>query len=240
MYHLFVRLNGAESGGRFVQTSSSSDLVRWSAFRPLVFDGLKAATGMATSPAPDRAGVTGTGGDRRSMPRELDVYFLLASSNPVLPTTLVALLPVAHRGVGCVGVALSEDGQHWSAIAPIASCATDAADRNLSSSLPSSSSTSSLPSSSTSSSAGTVPIPEPVLRHHKGERSTSQPAAGVLRIGGSVVFWVHENVPGIYNLAEGAQTRRPALRRYAVPARRFLEWTTATLAGCKCCREKSR
>ena len=39
-YHLFARMNPARRGSRFVQTTSSADLVHWNRFRPLRFKGI--------------------------------------------------------------------------------------------------------------------------------------------------------------------------------------------------------
>lgn len=188
MYLLFVRLNAAQSGQRYVQVSSSADLEHgWSPFEPIAIEGL----GMAERPS-------------------LNLYFLLATAHPTLPSTLVALLPTVHRGVGCISVSLSRDGHHWSALLPLAPSHIDVPHPEL-------------------------PAPRELLESFRGERTTSQPAAGIHRIGSRVVFFVHENVAGIANVARETRSLRPRLRRYEVAVERFHEWSLLTLSQCSSC-----
>ena len=99
---LYVRANPALSGQRFVQVTSSHDLYEWRPFQLLRFDGYRPVDG--------------------------DIYFLAVQLNPLSPSSLVGLVPVVHRRVGCIGLAASLDGVRWSAITPLLRCSTDYGD----------------------------------------------------------------------------------------------------------------
>lgn len=95
---LYARSNPAVHGQRFAQVASSADGGRsWSPFEFLRLGGYRYAEG--------------------------DLYFFVASPNPAVPHTLLGLFPLAHRFRGCIGVAASADGVHWSEPAPLLRCA---------------------------------------------------------------------------------------------------------------------
>ncbi len=45
-----------------------------------------------------------------------------AQANPVHRGTLIGVLPIVHRGLGCIGLALSTNGQQWSPPTPLKRC----------------------------------------------------------------------------------------------------------------------
>lgn len=98
---LYARANPARHGQRFVQMTSAPSLrSTWSPFRPVAIDGYA--------------------------PKEGNVYFFAVSPNPVDGgASLLALLPLVHRGGGCVALAASRDGVRWSRPASLLPCATD-------------------------------------------------------------------------------------------------------------------
>ena len=101
-YLLYTRLNPASHGSRFVQVTRSSDMVHWGAFESIELAGYARLQG--------------------------DIYFLAAASNPVDEGSLVGLIPVVHRGVGCIGISLSVDGRRWAPAVPLTRCARDIID----------------------------------------------------------------------------------------------------------------
>ena len=108
-YHLFVRLNAASRGQRFVQRATSTDLKSWSTFERITLQGF-----------------------RRRDQDALNLYFFAVVENPTLPNTMVALTSVVHSGMGCVGASFSANGLHWSAISPLLACPTDIVAPNVS------------------------------------------------------------------------------------------------------------
>ena len=52
-----------------------------------------------------------------------DVYFFVVAPNPAHEGSLLALFPLAHKFRGCIGLAASVDGLHWSAPTPLLRCA---------------------------------------------------------------------------------------------------------------------
>ena len=152
--------------------------------------------------------IDGLGASER---KQLNLYNFLVDTHPSLPDALVALVPTVHRGEACVGVSLSRDGINWTRIAPVAACAVDLPDMS-------------------------IDAPHDLLRTYRGERSTAQPAAGVLRLGATVIFFVHENVAGIANAVRATRSSRPALRRFSIPVERFHEWSEHALSLCGVCQ----
>ena len=91
-FRLYARANlleGAVSGGRYVQTTASNDgASNWTSWRPIQI---------------------------RSVPAGLaDIYFFHAQINPVDPTTLLALFPMSQPPYACIGMAFSVDGIRFS------------------------------------------------------------------------------------------------------------------------------
>lgn len=94
---LYARANPATHGQRFVQTAASTDEGRtWGEFR---------FVSVAEYDYPQG-----------------DVYFFAVSANPAHDGSLVALFPLAHKFRGCVAIAASTDGVHWSAPTPLRLC----------------------------------------------------------------------------------------------------------------------
>ena len=98
-YFLYARANPASHGQRFVQVTSSSDLVSWSPFRLLRMQGYRYAQG--------------------------DVYTFAAQASPVDGDSLLAVFPVAHLLQGCICLAASRDGVRWSHPTPVLGCAVN-------------------------------------------------------------------------------------------------------------------
>ena len=48
-----------------------------------------------------------------------NIYFFGAQVNPVDPSSLLAVYPLAHEGKGCVAMSASRDGIRWSRPAPV-------------------------------------------------------------------------------------------------------------------------
>ena len=80
-YLLYARANLAARGQRFVQFARSTNLRRWSEFRLIDVDGYNASDG--------------------------NIYFFAAQANPVLPGTLLALVPLVSHLRGCVAITFS-------------------------------------------------------------------------------------------------------------------------------------
>ena len=94
---LFTRSNPAHHGSRHVQMTRSRDGgATWSPFEQLVFDGYTLGEG--------------------------DVYFFGAQVNPSHDGSLIAVFPIVHKLRGCISIAASYDGIHWSTITPLLSC----------------------------------------------------------------------------------------------------------------------
>ena len=98
-YFLYARSNPASHGQRFVQVTSSADLVNWSPFRLLRMQGYRYAQG--------------------------DVYTFAAQASPVDGESLLAVFPVAHLLQGCICLAASRDGVRWSHPTPVLGCAVN-------------------------------------------------------------------------------------------------------------------
>ena len=81
---LYARANPGLSGQRYVQATSSSDLVHWAPFKLLEIDKYHFVDG--------------------------DIYFLAAQVNPLAPDSLVGIAPVVHLQRGCIGLTVSRDG----------------------------------------------------------------------------------------------------------------------------------
>ena len=81
---LYARANPGLSGQRYVQATSSSDLVHWAPFKLLEIDKYHLVDG--------------------------DIYFLAAQVNPLAPDSLVGIAPVVHLQRGCIGLTVSRDG----------------------------------------------------------------------------------------------------------------------------------
>ena len=95
---LYARANPATHGQRYVQVSASDDGgCTWGAFAFVSIAEYSYAQG--------------------------DVYFFAVSPNPAHPGSLLALFPLAHKFRGCIGLAASTDGLHWSAPTPLLRCA---------------------------------------------------------------------------------------------------------------------
>ena len=96
---LYTRANTlGRGGGRHVQVTRSTDEGRhWSSFTLVQIDGY---------------GALGAG----------DIYFFAVQTNPVHNQSLVAVFPIVHRLKGCIGLATSLDGVHWSRVTPLVSC----------------------------------------------------------------------------------------------------------------------
>ena len=91
-FRLFARANlheGAMSGGRYVQTTSTTDVARWvEPWQPICIRGLRPGTA--------------------------DLYFFAAQTNPIEPSSLLALFPLSHPPHACIGLSFSRDGIEWS------------------------------------------------------------------------------------------------------------------------------
>ena len=99
-FRIFARANlheGAIRGGRFVQTTTSADGHTWS--RPWRLLRI-----------------------HRLQQGKADLYLFHAQSNPVKPTTLLALFPVSQPPHACVGLSFSRDGVEWSAPISLLRC----------------------------------------------------------------------------------------------------------------------
>ena len=93
---LFARSNPAERGSRHVQvTRSDDDGATWSAFQQVTLHGYQ-----------------GLG----------DIYFFGVQVNPAHDDSLLAVFPIVHRLRGCIAMAASTDGVHWSTATPLLSC----------------------------------------------------------------------------------------------------------------------
>ena len=71
-----------------MQVTSSSDLLQWSPFELLTISGLDLSIPAAAA----------------------EVYFIHVQTNPVHRRTLLGVMPIVHRGLGCLALALSTDG----------------------------------------------------------------------------------------------------------------------------------
>ena len=98
-FHLYVRANNGSHAQRFVQHTSSTDLVHW---RPLAL--------IQIGPAGQYTSVQG------------DIYYWAAQPNPVHNESVLAMAPLTHRLRGCIGLSLSLDGRRWTLPAPLLSC----------------------------------------------------------------------------------------------------------------------
>ncbi len=95
---LYARANPALHGQRFVQATSSADGgLTWSPFSFINLRGYGYAQG--------------------------DLYFFVVAPNPVVPGTLLALFPIAHKFRGCIAISASADALSWSEPTPLLSCA---------------------------------------------------------------------------------------------------------------------
>ena len=95
---LYARTNPATHGQRYVQMTASDDGGRtWGRFSFISIGEYDYAQG--------------------------DVYFFVVMSNPAHAGSLLALFPLAHKFHGCIGLAASTDGMHWSAPTPLLRCA---------------------------------------------------------------------------------------------------------------------
>ena len=56
-------------------------------------------------------------------PQSGELYFFAVQPNPVHNGSLVALVPIVHRGGACIGMTLSVDGLNWSPMSPLIRCA---------------------------------------------------------------------------------------------------------------------
>ena len=56
-----------------------------------------------------------------------EVYFIHVQTNPVHRRTLLGVMPIVHRGLGCLALALSTDGKRWSRPTPLKRCEVKAA-----------------------------------------------------------------------------------------------------------------
>ena len=93
---LYARANPAAHGSRHVQVTRSADNgATWSPFEQIQLQNY-----------------AGDG----------DIYFFGAQVNPSHNGSLVAVFPVTHRLRGCIGLAASLDGVHWSRVTPLLSC----------------------------------------------------------------------------------------------------------------------
>lgn len=90
---LFARANLAR-GVRFVQVTASDDHGKsWGPFRLISLDSYGAMDG--------------------------NVYFFSVQTNPVHPGSLLAVFPLSQAGCGCIAMAASRDGVHWSQPTPL-------------------------------------------------------------------------------------------------------------------------
>jgi hypothetical protein len=99
-FRIFARANlyeGAVRGGRFVQTTTSSDGATWN--RPWRLLRI-----------------------HRLPPGKGDLYLFHAQSNPVDSSSLLALFPVSQPPHACVALSFSRDGIEWSAPQPLMRC----------------------------------------------------------------------------------------------------------------------
>ena len=93
---LYARANPAAHGSRHVQvTRSADDGATWSPFEQI-----------------ELQNYAGDG----------DIYFFGAQVNPSHNGSLLAVFPITHRLRGCIGLAASLDGVHWSRVTPLLSC----------------------------------------------------------------------------------------------------------------------
>ena len=91
-YRIFARSNlfeNAITGGRFVQTTSSSDGQTWTPWQQLRI--------------------------RMLPPGSADLYFFAAQRNPVNASTLMAIFPISQPPDACIAIAFSMNGVEWSA-----------------------------------------------------------------------------------------------------------------------------
>ena len=58
----------------------------------------------------------------RGYPHDADIYFFLVQANPAVAGTLLATFPLYHTRTGCVAIACSHDGVHWSPPLPLIRC----------------------------------------------------------------------------------------------------------------------
>ena len=86
--------------GTGMQVTSSSDLLQWSPFELLSISGLDLTIPAAAA----------------------EVYFIHVQTNPVHRRTLLGVMPIVHRGLGCLALALSTDGKRWSRPTPLKRC----------------------------------------------------------------------------------------------------------------------
>ena len=176
--------------------SSSDDLVRWSRFVPLTMQG------------------HGT-----LHPADGDMYFFLAQSNPVHARSLVALFPLVQHARGCIGIALSLNGQEWSSVTPLMSCPVHGVR------------------------AEHQPVGVALVPRHSQGGLSRQTQGGVNGSAWDVAIFVHEHVPGIsfdkntpHKLASMLSRFERRLgpgshiARYAIPCGAFARWTAERLA----------
>ena len=128
-----------------------------------------------------------------------DVYFFGVQTSPIHNGSLLATFPLVHRMRGCIGLAASIDGVHWSRVTPLLSCSI------------------------------------------YGERTLDQPAVpAMVRRGGEVWLYIHEEVPGITfdravplilqpHLLDAEQPSR--VMRYAFPCGLLARWTEGALSS---------
>ena len=82
-----------------MQVATSTDLVHWEPFEPIIISGhdvLAASSG--------------------------DLYFFSVHANPVHSGSLIAQFPLVQHARGCIGLALSIDGVQWSRVTPLVRC----------------------------------------------------------------------------------------------------------------------
>lgn len=92
-YLLYARQNPALFGSRFVQLTTSTDLVTWTPFKTISIDGYAASEG--------------------------DIYFFAAQLNPFNHKQVIALAPIVHNGCGCIALLSSMDGVRWTRPKPL-------------------------------------------------------------------------------------------------------------------------
>jgi hypothetical protein len=171
---LYTRSNPASHGSRHVQVTRSSDGGEsWSAFEQVTIEGYDMGSG--------------------------DIYYFGAQVNPSHNGSLLATFPLVHRLRGCIGLAASLDGVHWSRVTPLLSCSIF------------------------------------------GERTMDQPALpAMVRRGGEVWLYVHEEVPGITSDRAVPLLLQPFLLkaerpsrvvRYAFPCQLLASWTEDALTS---------
>ena len=200
---LYARANPARNGQRFVQFASAPnhqllpcdrteethlshgrmrgwDTLHWSSFQLIRIHGYDRTKG--------------------------ELYFFAVQPSPTEPRkTLVAIFPLTYSGHGCIGMATSHDGRHWSAVRSLLPSKT-----NLDQIRP--------PMHDRGRRTHHHPVAGLIVRHEK-----------------SVIdIYVHENVPGIADsgveFAElamvGEQEKMaPRIIRYRIPFATWSQWT---------------